>query len=330
MIDGKEILITGGCGTLGKELIYQLKKNHNPKGIRIYSRDENKHLAMKYWLLNNDILVDNIAFIIGDVADYQQLKRATHGVNIIIHAAALKQVSACEDNPIEANRVNIIGAENVVLAAFENQVEQAIYIGTDKGVYPVNYYGLTKSIAERLFIYGSVYTGGRNPLFKVCRYGNVIGSRGSVIQVWKNQVKKTGKITITNEAMTRFFIPVQDAARFVIDRIKENEMGKIYIPEMKSIEMKELASIVYPNVPQEVIGVRPGEKLHETILSAEECVFTEKRDGYYVVHAYDMKLNQPIVNGSTNTNAIVSYGIDSYNNPDIWGAEIKRYCEVEE
>ena len=324
MIDGKEFLITGGAGTLGKEIIRQLKQNYKPRGIRIYSRDEYKHLKAKEWLVGQGISLENIAFIIGDVADYEQVKRVMAGVDIVIHAAALKQVPACEDNPIEAIRVNIIGAENIVMAAWENQVDQAINIATDKGVYPINFYGNTKTIAEKLFIFGSIYTGGRKPYFKSCRYGNVIGSRGSVVPIWIRQVKNTGKITITNREMTRFFIPLADVAKFILDRTQENETGKIYIPKMKSIQMGEFADMLFPGVPQKEIGIRPGEKIHETIITAEESIFAEVKDGFYKIDAYDMKIdNLPAGDGLT------SYGLDSYNNPERWGEEILKYCEVE-
>lgn len=328
MIDGKEILITGGCGTLGKELIWQLKKNYKPRGIRIYSRDENKHLMVKHWLLSNDISISQMEFIIGDIVDYRQFKRATKTVDIIIHAAALKQVPACEDNPIEANRVNVLGTESVIMAALENDIEQVIYIATDKGVYPITYYGLTKSLAERLVIFGCKYAGNRNPLFKVCRYGNVIGSRGSVVQVWNKQVQNTGKIKITHSDMTRFFIPLKDVAKFVLDRLQEKETGKIYVPKMKSIEMGVLAEILFPGVPQENIGIRPGEKMHESIIGAEECAFLEDRGDYFMINAYDMKLMNMMPGESKSF--ITSYDLDSYNNPDIWGEEIKEFCEVKE
>ncbi len=325
MIDGKEFLITGGAGTLGKEIIRQLKTSYKPRGIRIYSRDEFKHLQAKNWFLNNGVSLDNIAFIIGSVTDYQQLKRVTERVDIIIHTAALKQVSACEDNPIEAIAINVIGAENIVLAALENNINQVINIATDKGVYPINTYGMTKGLAEKIFVDAVIYAGGKKPYYKSCRYGNVIGSRGSVIPLWKNQVKDNGKITITNKEMTRFFIPLEDVARFVIDRIKEEETGKIYIPMMKSIDMGKFADIVHPDIVQEEIGIRPGEKIHETIITAEESIYTEKRERHYVIDAFSMKINNL---KAADNKGITSYGLDSYNNPEKWGEEILRYCEV--
>jgi FlaA1/EpsC-like NDP-sugar epimerase len=324
MIEGKEFLITGGCGTLGKELICQLKRNHKPKGIRIYSRDEYKHLQAKAYFLNQGISIENIAFIIGDIKDYSQLKRAMRNVDIVIHTAALKQVPACEDNPIEAQSINVVGAQNIMIAAWEKKVEQVVNIATDKGVYPVNIYGMTKALAEKSFIFGSIYTGKRKPYFKSCRYGNVIGSRGSVIPVWKQQVKDIGKIKITNREMTRFFIPLKEVAKFVIDRLHENETGKIYIPKMKSIQMGKLADILFPGVPQQEIGIRPGEKIHETIITAEESTFAKVNDNYYVIDAYAMKIENQL----TQESELISYGLDSYNNPERWGEEILKYCEV--
>jgi FlaA1/EpsC-like NDP-sugar epimerase len=327
MIDGKEFLITGGSGTLGKELVYQIKKDYNPRGIRIYSRDEYKHLLAKEWFLSRGINLEKIEFIIGDIADYTQLKRVMSGVDIVIHTAALKQVLACEDNPIEAIRVNIIGAENVVMAAWENQIEQVINIATDKGVYPVNLYGMGKAIAEKLMVFGAVYTGGRKPFFKSCRYGNVIGSRGSVVPVWKRQVKDTGKITITNREMTRFFIPLEKVAKFILERLQENETGKIYVPKMKSIQMGEFADMLFPGVPQQEIGIRPGEKIHEIIITGEENIFTQKVNKHYVIDAYRMKIDRfPSKDWES---GLTSYGLDSYNNPERWGEEILKYCKGE-
>lgn len=324
MIDGKEILITGGSGTLGKELVIQLKRNYKPRGIRIYSRSEENQRAARVYFLEQGIPLTDISFILGDIADSEGIKRAMHGVDIVIHTAAMKQVPACEDNPLEAERINVLGAQNVMIAAWENCVEQVMNIGTDKDTYPTNIYGITKALAEKTFVFGAIYTGLQKPYFKTCRYGNVLGSRGSIIPVWKKQVQDTGKITVTNRQMTRFFIPLPEVAKFVLDRLFEKETGKIYVPRMKSISIGDFAEYAFPGVPQKEIGIRPGEKMHESIITAEESLFVDKREGYYTIYAYDMKLNNTEA-GIMNT--YLAYPLDSCNNHDKWGEEIMEWVK---
>ncbi len=336
----KEILITGGTGSLGKELIKQLLGNHYPKGIRVFSRDE-----LKQWELKQIIKADYIkrhelkrnvpdseipiSFLIGNVRDYERLKMASKDVNIIIHTAALKQVPSCEYNPIEAIKTNINGAENVVRAALENNVEKVMNISTDKAIYPINLYGMTKAVAEKLFTQANVYAGNRQrPMFASCRYGNVIGSRGSIFPLFAKQIKEQGFITITHKDMTRFFIPLERVAEFIIDRLDDMKPGEIYIPKMPSAHIKMIAeefarqSGGYFNFPKEYdkeiekldkkrakdlvkeIGIRPGEKIHETLITKEEGkkVLHNAKFDYYTITQHDTE--HPIFGYKSNTNPI--------------------------
>jgi FlaA1/EpsC-like NDP-sugar epimerase len=287
----KEVLITGGTGTLGKALTKKLLKDYKTKGIRIYSRDEAKQEAFKNELKNSD-LSGNIAFLIGDVRDRERLTIAMKGVNYVIHTAAMKQVPSCEYNPIEAVKTNIDGAVNIVNAAIDNNVMKVMNIATDKGVYPVNFYGCTKAVAEKLFTFANVYSPGKT-IFSSCRYGNVLGSRGSIVPLFKKQFEKLGIITITDERMTRFWIKLDDVVQFVIDRIEEAQGGEIFSPVMKSMSVVDLAKVIVPDAQFSDIGIREGEKLHECLISKEEMKRTEIRTNndksYFVIKKYDIK-----------------------------------------
>lgn len=271
----KEILITGGTGSLGKVLTQILAHKYKPRGIRIFSRDEFKHWDMQNKTKHWDY--QNISYIIGDVRNYSSVKRAMKGCNIVIHTAAMKQIPACEVNPIEAETINIGGAKNIIQAALENEsVEKVMNISTDKACYPINFYGMTKAAAERLFIEGNIYSEGksRRPKFASCRYGNILGSRGSVIQLFRDQAK-TGKITITDPNMTRFWITISNVANFIIRNIGCMESGEVFVPDIPSCSMQEFADIVAPNCESTIIGIRKGEKKHENIITKEESIISE-------------------------------------------------------
>lgn len=306
--EGKEILITGGTGSLGKMLIRLLLTEHNPKGIRVLSRDELKQWQL-FRQLQDEGFRDRVAFLIGDVRDLPRLKRAFAGVDIVIHAAAMKQVGSCEDNPQEAIRTNIDGAVNVMNAAIDCGVERVMNVSTDKAVKPVNLYGATKMAAEKLFIAGNVYTGGHKTSLSCCRYGNVLGSRGSVAHVFKAQADAGLPITITHKAMTRFWITLPKVARFLLDRIADMKGGEVFVPKMKSMSIHDMAlamgsrvrceckrndprSIICPwcdgTFPKEMIvpefsvtGIRQGEKLHEILFHEDECC--HEQSDYYTV-----------------------------------------------
>jgi len=278
----KEILITG-IGTLGSSLVkYILTHKYKPKGIRLFSRNENKQ-----WQLQNELkqlgIDKNVAFLIGDIRDRKRLEIAMNKVDIVINTSALKHVSICEYNPIEAIETNINGTKNVILAALEKQVEKVMLISTDKSVYSTNLYGMTKAVAEKLFIHGNVYSGGHNPKFSVCRYGNVLGSSGSVIQLFQKQ-KEKNIVTITNDEMTRFFFPIEKVVKFILDRIEEINGEEIFIPKMPSMKIVDIAKIIAPDCEIEDIGIRKGEKLHECLITIEEGRQTVNKENYYIIY----------------------------------------------
>ncbi len=274
----KVILLTGGTGSFGQKFTETVLKEHNPKAIRIFSRGEllQQEMCQKF---NND---ERLRFFIGDVRDRERVRRAMNGADIVVHAAALKQVPTCEYNPIEAVRTNVDGAVNVVDASIDNDVEKAIAIGSDKAVQPINLYGATKLVMERLFIQANVYTGGRKSRFSCVRYGNVVGSRGSVIPLFLRQ-RENGKITITDERMTRFWITLEQGVRFVIDCIGRMRGGEVFIPKVPSMKITDLADVIAPEAEREVIGIRPGEKVNEILLTEEESRHALEFDNYFVI-----------------------------------------------
>lgn len=284
MIDNCEILITGGTGTLGKTLTKILCSEYSPKGIRIYSRDEFKQWemrnSMKEWN-KNDIPIE---FILGDVRDFENINRALNRVDIVINCAAMKQVPACENNPIEAIETNITGAKNIINACIDNKVSQCLHVSTDKAVYPVNLYGKTKAVAEDLFIFGNTYSGSQGTRFNCVRYGNVLGSRGSVIPLFREQAKK-GKVTVTDKKMTRFFITIDRVSRFILSMIEEPlfRSGFIFVPKMPSMKIVDLIEALTPDVHIEQIGIRKGEKLHECLITFEESKVMAEQEDYYII-----------------------------------------------
>lgn len=281
-MNNKEILITGGTGTLGSKIVEKLLTVYEVKGIRIFSRDEFKQSEMKK-KLQADGLLKNVAFLIGDVADYDRVALASKGVDIIIHTAAMKHVSACEENPIEAVKTNIHGAINIVRAALANKVEKVMNISTDKAVYPVNLYGMTKGTVEKIFAYANVYSGFRNPIFSTCRYGNVIGSRGSVIPLFKKQFENTGIVTVTDTRMTRFWISIDQVVNFILMRLQTMTGGEIFVPYMKTLPLLKLVEILTPEAEIKTIDAKIGEKLHEILVTEEECHFTERDELGFII-----------------------------------------------
>ena len=278
MLDEKVILVTGGTGSFGKKFTEIVLKGYNPRTIRIYSRGELLQMQM-YQKFTDD---PRLRFFIGDVRDKERLYRALNGVDIVVHAAALKQVPTCEYNPIEAIRTNVDGAANVIDAAIDNGVEKVIFISTDKAVHPVNLYGATKMVAEKLFIQGNAYTGVKKTKFSCVRYGNVVGSRGSVVPLFLEQ-RKTEKITITDERMTRFWITLEQGVRFVINCISKMHGGEIFVPKIPSMKILDLANTIAPDTKRECTGIRPGEKIHEILLTEEEARHAKEFDSYFVI-----------------------------------------------
>lgn len=277
-LSGKVILVTGGTGSFGRKFAEIVLNEHEPKAIRIFSRGELKQQEMQRKFNGSKIL----RFFIGDVRDSSRLHRAANGVDIIIHAAALKQVPTCEYNPIEAVKTNIDGALNVIDAAIDQKVEKVMALSTDKAVYPVNLYGATKLVAEKLFIQANSYTGSNQTLLSCVRYGNVIGSRGSVVPAFQKQ-RKDGIVTITDERMTRFWITQEQAVRFIIDCIARMHGGEIFIPKISSMKITDLVDAIAPNAKRKFIGIRPGEKLNEVLLVEEEARHSKEFDDYFII-----------------------------------------------
>ncbi len=277
-LENKVILLTGGTGSFGKKFVKIVLKEHNPKVIRIFSRGELLQQEMRK-KFNDD---PTLRFFIGDVRDRERVYRAMNGVDIVVHAAALKQVPTCEYNPIEAIKTNIDGAVNVIDAAIDNNVEKVMALSTDKAVHPINLYGATKLVAEKLFIQANSYAGERKTMISCVRYGNVIGSRGSVIPVFKEQ-KEKGVVTITDEKMTRFWITQEQAARFIIGCIEKMKGGEVFIPKIPSMKVTDLIDVIAPEAKREVIGIRPGEKINEVLLTGEEARHSKEFDSYFVI-----------------------------------------------
>lgn len=320
----KVILVTGGTGSFGKKFTEIALKECNPKVIRIYSRDELKQQQMRVEF-QEFYNYEKLRFFIGNVRDKNRLYRAMNGVDIVVHAAALKQVPACEYNPIEAVKTNINGAANVIDAAIDNKVEKVMALSTDKAVHPMNLYGATKLVAEKLFVQGNSYSGVRKTIFSCVRYGNVVGSRGSVIPVFQRQ-KKTGKITITDENMTRFWITQEQAVRFIIDCIEKMKGGEIFVPKIPSMKIIDLAEVIAFECKKEVIGIRPGEKINEVLLTEEEAHHTKEFDNYFLVepeHHFWRKENYK------KGKLLPSNFIYSSGNNDHWltKAELKKMLE---
>jgi len=290
----KEILITGGCGSLGKILVKTIMKKCNPKGIRIYSRDEFKHFDFRNELerlINNKKLPRiPVSFLIGNIRDKDRLELAMNNVDIVIHTAALKSIPACEYNPSESMKTNIMGSQNVVDAALKTKPQKVLLISTDKAVSPLNFYGATKMCAEKLFIFGNVYAGTEAPIFSCCRYGNVIGSRGSVIPLFKKQIEEDGYITLTSEDMTRFWISLSQVADFIINRIEDMKGAEIYVPKMPSSYVIDVVRGILKNKGMEesdieikTIGLRESEKLNETLINQNEGDYTVEYLQHYII-----------------------------------------------
>lgn len=274
----KVVLVTGGTGSFGKKFIETLLKEYSPSKVIVFSRDELKQHEMRVSGFNHP----SIRYFIGDVRDRERMHRAMHGVDIVIHAAALKQVPACEYNPMEAIKTNILGSSNVVDVALENGVSKVLALSTDKAVNPVNLYGATKLAAEKLMIQSNAYAGGRSTRISCVRYGNVVGSRGSVVPLFLKQ-RETGKVTITDERMTRFWISLEQGVRFVIRCVEQMEGGEVFVPKIPSMTMIDLAKAMAPEAQIEIIGIRPGEKLHEVLISEDEARTSVELDDMFVV-----------------------------------------------
>lgn len=280
MMDWRDevVLVTGGTGSFGKKFIEVMLNEYHPKKLIVFSRDELKQHEMRVGGFDHT----SLRYFLGDVRDGQRLRRALQGVTVVIHAAALKQVPACEYNPIEAVMTNVMGARNVIEAALDAGVQKVMALSTDKAVNPVNLYGATKLVAEKLFVQGNAYTGTGPTRFACVRYGNVIGSRGSVIPLFLEQ-RKTGRVSITDPRMTRFWITLDQGVRFVIRCTEMMRGGEVFVPKLPSMKMTDLIRVMAPDAEVDVIGIRPGEKLHEALVSEDEARNTRELEAMYVI-----------------------------------------------
>lgn len=276
------VLITGGTGSFGRKFVEIMLREYHPHKLIVFSRDELKQHEMRIAGFDHP----SLRYFIGDVRDQQRLVRAFAGVTVVVHAAAMKQVPACEYNPFEAIQTNILGGRNVIDAAIDAGVRKVLALSTDKAVNPVNLYGATKLCAEKMFIHANAYSGVQDTRFSCARYGNVVGSRGSVIPTFVEQ-RKRGRITITDPRMTRFWITRDQGVRLVVRCVEQMQGGEIFVPKLPSMNMLELAEALAPGCEIQVIGIRAGEKLHEVLLSEDEARHSLELDDMYVVQPAD-------------------------------------------
>jgi len=277
-LNGKSILITGGTGSLGNMLVELISKHARPRRIIVFSRDEYKQHVMSGKFAH----VDAMRFFLGDVRDQQRLRRAFQGVDYIIHAAALKQVPAAEYNPFEFVHTNVLGAQNIIEAAIDVGVQKIVALSTDKAANPINLYGATKLCSDKLFIAGNSYSGGHNTRFAVVRYGNVVGSRGSVVPFFIER-RRTGVLPITHTEMTRFWITLEQGATLVLNGLRDMHGGELYVPKIPSMRITDLARLIGPDCRHENVGIRPGEKLHEIMIGREDARNTVDCGTHFII-----------------------------------------------
>ncbi|MEK4711627.1 UDP-N-acetylglucosamine 4,6-dehydratase (inverting) [Sporosarcina sp. FSL K6-5500] len=276
MLKNKTILVTGGTGSFGKKFIRKVLEE-NIKKVIVFSRDE-----LKQYEMAQEFKDSRIRFFIGDVRDKERLSRAFDGVDIVIHAAAMKHVEACEYNPFEAVKTNIYGAQNVIEMAIDRGVEKVIALSTDKAAAPVNLYGATKLASDKLFVAANSYVGEKHTKFSVVRYGNVVGSRGSVIPFFA-KMKETGRLPVTDERMTRFWITLDKGVDFVLDSLERMQGGEIFVPKIPSMNIMDLAKAFGSECEIDIVGIRPGEKLHEVMITQDDARHTIEFDDYYTI-----------------------------------------------
>ena len=321
MLNNKTILVTGGTGSFGNHFVEYVLKHYSPKKIIIYSRDEYKQFVMtnKY-----KVYEDVLRFFIGDVRDKDRLRRALNGVDYVIHAAAMKQVPTCEYNPIEAVKTNIDGAMNVVDAVLDSEsVKRVVALSTDKSVNPINLYGGTKLVSDKLFIAANAYVGVRDLNFSVVRYGNVAGSRGSVIPFFQNIIDNGGKeLPITDYRMTRFWIDLVEGVELVIKALQDARGGETFISKIPSFKITDLAEAMLPGCEKPEVGIREGEKLHEVMVTKEDSMTTYEYDKHYIIYPHYNWWSRDILSGGK----LVKQGFEynSGNNTEWLGVEELR------
>ena len=281
-LDGKSVLVTGATGSFGKRFVRSVLEKHKPSRLIVFSRDELKQFEMQQHLR-----APNLRYFLGDVRDKERLYRAFDGIQVVVHAAAMKQVPASEYNPMEAIKTNIIGAENVINVCIDQEVQHVVALSTDKAANPVNLYGATKLCADKLFVAANTLSGRHRTRFSVVRYGNVIGSRGSVIPFF-TQCRPKGVLPITDERMTRFWITLGEGVQFVLDSLARMRGGEMFVPKIPSMNIMDVAKVVAPECRTEVIGIRPGEKLHEMLITSDDAQHTVEFDDHYVIQPNDV------------------------------------------
>ena len=288
MLNNKSILITGGTGSFGKRFVDRILNQYSPNRIVIYSRDEFKQDLMRKELIKlYPDKIDKLRFFIGDVRDKERLYRAFRGIDYVIHAAAMKQVPACEYNPFEAIKTNINGAQNIVDAAIDCGVKKVVALSTDKAVNPINLYGGTKLVSDKLFISANAYSGGDGSIFSVVRYGNVAGSRGSVIPFFKKLIEEGSKrLPITDFEMTRFWITLDQGVDLVFKALEESKGGETYISKIPSFKITDLAKAMISDVKMDEVGIREGEKLHEVMVTRDDARNTYEYDKHYIIYPH--------------------------------------------
>lgn len=271
------ILVTGATGSFGRMFVRKLLVEFPQSEIVAFSRDELKQFEMR-----EELQSDRVKFMLGDVRDYSRVLQATDNVDVVIHAAAMKQIPAAESNPMEAIKTNVLGAENVVNASILNRVERVIALSTDKAANPANLYGATKLCSDKLMIAGNSLNSNFSTRFSVVRYGNVLGSRGSVVPFFLEMAQK-GVIPITDVRMTRFWLTLEDGVKLVLESLRVMQGGEIFVPKIPSFKVVDVAQVVAPDVPTKVIGIRPGEKLHETMITSDDALYTKEFESYYAI-----------------------------------------------
>ena len=286
MLNNKTILITGGTGSFGKKCLQMIFQKYNPQKVIIYSRDEFKQYNMKVEL-SNKVDMERVRFFIGDVRDKERLMRAFHGVDYVIHAAAMKQVPTCEYNPMEAIKTNIHGAQNVIDAALDRGIKKVVALSTDKAVNPINLYGGTKLVSDKLFIAANAYSGLNNTVFSVVRYGNVAGSRGSIIPLFRTLIENgETELPVTDYRMTRFWITLEQGVELVFKALEEAKGGETYISKIPSFKITDLAKAMLPHGFMKEIGIREGEKLHEVMITRDDSRSTYEYEKHYIVYPH--------------------------------------------
>ncbi|HTO31957.1 MAG TPA: UDP-N-acetylglucosamine 4,6-dehydratase (inverting) [Pararhizobium sp.] len=330
MFNDKNILITGGTGSFGKKYVSTLLSRYNPRKIIVYSRDELKQYEMAQTYNS-----PQMRYLIGDVRDGQRLAVAMEGVDYVIHAAALKQVPAAEYNPLECIKTNVDGAQNVITAALHNNVTKVIALSTDKAANPINLYGASKLASDKLFVAANNMTGSKKTRFGVVRYGNVVGSRGSVVPFFENLVAQGAKsLPITDADMTRFWISLQQGVDFVLKNFERMHGGEIFVPKIPSVRVTDLATAMAPGLPHEIIGIRPGEKLHEVMCPADDSHLTLEFADHFVIqptikfHDRDVQFNVNAL-GEKGVPVERGHGYESGSNPHFMTVEeIREFNKI--